>query len=464
MNRWCRFALLGWSVAWGPLASAAPPVVEVEEDIFSFAPANNGAGPLWDYGSTNLVRIGATVFVSGLDTLPDVPPLNNVQCRLWRRDVTGWQSYSLPLSGQTREPCPLAVFPERRELFLSANPTLNPAGKPGPGPAAPRILQFSADDPAMVPTLLTPSWREGASALFTEHSYRSLAADSRRGDLILFQNIGYDRAEWALRDEGGSWSHSGHLAWPRDADVEPVRPLRLCYPSVLLTNHAVHFAGVSDIVEPNESWRSYKRELTGRSWDYVFRRLFYAWSPDIGGHEFSGWVELANRDKTAGRIILGDMWRAADERVHVIWEETAIDVRLRGKFFQNEKQRWELNHAVIAEGKVVEKHTLVGIDEGETTPLHYLPRFHATPSGRLFVFFYVSGVDRAGKRISENRLMEINGDGSAGPVYRVPLGFPLSFYMTASVRAGSLPSEFLDLIGVEPARPNVIRYARIRVE
>src|SRR5262245_61548123 len=53
------------------------PVVEAEEDVYSFEPANNGAGPMWCSGSTCLVRIADDVFASGLETLKDAKPLNN---------------------------------------------------------------------------------------------------------------------------------------------------------------------------------------------------------------------------------------------------------------------------------------------------------------------------------------------------------------------------------------------------
>lgn len=53
------------------------PVVEAEEDVYSYTNADNGAGPLWCHGSTCLVRIGDDVFATGLETL------SNVRIRLW---------------------------------------------------------------------------------------------------------------------------------------------------------------------------------------------------------------------------------------------------------------------------------------------------------------------------------------------------------------------------------------------
>jgi hypothetical protein len=54
------------------------PVVEAEEDIYTYTNADNGAGPLWCHGSTCLVRIRDAVFASGLETLKSIKPLNNL--------------------------------------------------------------------------------------------------------------------------------------------------------------------------------------------------------------------------------------------------------------------------------------------------------------------------------------------------------------------------------------------------
>ena len=57
-------------------------------------------------------------------------------------------------------------------------------------------------------------------------------------------------------------------------DYEEPEPIRVCYPNVMLKDRAVYFCGVSDIIEPKKEWRKFKRELTGKEWDYDFRRLF----------------------------------------------------------------------------------------------------------------------------------------------------------------------------------------------
>ncbi len=221
-------------------ASSPPalrPVVEAEEDLYTYTNANNGAGPLWCHGSTCLVRIGDNVFASGLETLKDTKPLNNCRWTLYQLGKQGWQLQEADSTGRTREPCPLVGFPDGR-LFLSANPTLTPVGTYG-GPARPEILQFSAKDTKAPFERLLPVW-DGTPA-FTEHSYRSFAADGPARELILFQNIGYTHAEWAFRDRAGKWAAQGQLRWPDGAEYPKPEPIRVCYPNVMLQNRAVHF-------------------------------------------------------------------------------------------------------------------------------------------------------------------------------------------------------------------------------
>ena len=324
-----------------------------------------------------------------------------------------------------------------------------------------QILQFAAANAAAPPTTLLPVW-DGAPP-FCEHSYRSFAADGPGGELVLFQNIGYTHAEWAFRDREGRWAAKGRLVWPFGADYAKPQPIRVCYPTVALVKRAVHFCGVSDIVEPNEAWRAAKKQLTGRDWDYDFQRLFYTWTPDITTEKFRDWVEVASREKTCGWLMPCDLWVAPDGAVHLLWTERAIDERLRPKFFPDAKQSYALNYAVVRDGKVVLRRTFVEATETGSHEVASAARFHATPDGRLFVFCYVSGQDPAGKPVSENRLMEVQADGAAGPPTRVPLRQPFASFFTATPRAGSAPSPLLDVLGERVGSAGKIAYARIRL-
>jgi len=444
-----------------PATAQWRPVVEMEEDVYHYKPADNGAGPLWCHGSTCLVRIGQDVFASGLETLENCKPLNNCRWTLYKRGPDGWQLQQADQVGRTREPCPLVGFPDGR-LLMSANPTLATDPNAYSGPARPEILQLSAASAKGEFQTILPVW--DGKPEFTEHSYRSFAADGPRGELILFQNIGYTHAEWAFRDGAGAWRASGRLVWPFGAEYDKPQPIRVCYPNVALRDRAVYFCGVSDIIEPYKAWREYKKKLTGQDWDYDIRRLFFTWCPDVTSGKFHDWVEIASRDKTCGWIMPGDLWVGPDGAVHILWMERATDTRLREKFFPDVKQTHALQYALVRDGKVVSRRTLVLGGEDASGEIPGLGRFQVTPEGRLFVFYYVSGKDAQGRAVSENRLLEIRADGSATQPVTVPLKHPLTSYFTATVRAGSPPANVLDVLGERVGSSATISYARIRLQ
>ena len=436
---------------------AIRPVVEVEEEVYRYTPANNGAGPMWCRGSTSLVRIGARVLAGGLETIAGAKPLNNCRWMLLKREKDRWHLRQVARTARTREPAPLACFPDGRVL-MSVNPTLT---KPDAysGPARPEILQFDAARPSGAFQTILPTWQ--GTPKFTEHSYRSFAADGERSEMILFQNVGYTHAEWAFRDGKGRWSARGRLVWPWGAKYDKPQPIRICYPNVALRAGGVYFCGVSDIIEPYAKWRDYKRKLTGRKWDYDFRRLFFTSCDDVSKGTFGKWVEVASRDKTCGWIMPCDLWVGPDRAAHLIWSERAIDTRLRKEFFPAEKQTYALNYAVVRGGKVVLRRTLAIGGEGLSAAIPGAARFHVTPDSRLLVFYYVRGPSTAHKRISANRLLEIAPDGRAGPHVTVPLKHPFTSFFTATVRAGCRPSWTLDLLGQCVGKGGAIRYARV---
>ena len=308
---------------------------------------------------------------------------------------------------------------------------------------------------------MKPKW--AGKPPFTEHTYRSFAADGANGELILFQNIGYDHAEWAFLDRNGRWSAQGQLVWPWGAEYDTPQRIRICYPNVAINNRAVYFCGISDIIEPYSRWREYKKTLTGQNWDYDFRRLFFTWSEDITSKGFHEWVEIASRDKTCGWISPGDLLVADDGVVHLLWTERAIDIRLRDSFFPDAKQSHALYYGMVREGKLVSQRVLLQSEEGQSDEAPGQARFQITPEGRVFVFCYVSGKDATDRLLSENRLLEISSEGEPSQWVKVPLQYPLSSYFTATVRAGSPPSRFIELLGQRAGRGSVISYAKIRL-
>lgn len=441
-------------------AAELKPIVEIEEDVYSYTNAGNGAGPMWCHGSTCLVRVGKRVFASGIETVPGAKPLTNCRWMLFERRAKGWEQVRLDTDGRTREPAPLAAF-QRGSVFLSANPTLGHGDEPNGGPARPDVFEFKARDPTAAPKSLLPVWQ--GEPKFTEHSYRSFAADGAAGELILFQNIGYTHAEWTFRDRRGTWRAQGQIKWPWGAEYDKPEPIRVCYPNVALRNRAVYFCGVSDVVEPYQAWRDFKRQLTGQQWDYDFRRLFFTWTPDITKKPFAGWIEIASCDKTCGWISPGDLYVADNGDVHLVWSERAIDERLRAKFFPEAKQRHSLNYALVREGKVVLRKTIEESSEDKPGIIGSGARFQITPEHRFFVIYYAGGTDSGGKSVAENRVRELLADGNLTPSVRLPLEKAFSQYFTATIRGGSAPSRTLEMLGPRQGSGNTISYARVRL-
>ena len=441
------------------------PVVEVEEDVYSWEPADNGAAPMWCYGCTCLVRIGQDVFAGGLQTLKDYPPLLNVRWLLFKREADGWKLQQADLENRTREPCPLAMFPGG-PLFMSVNPTLTTDPEAVRGPARPEILQFDPADPKQAYETLLPVW-DGEPA-FTEHSYRTFAADGPGRSLALLQNIGYTHSEWAFLDEEGAW-HSGQLRWPRreDSTYAPYGSThaRCNYPDVFIRDRAVHLCGAAayntwDRVKDNE-------ELMGRQWGARWRRLLYTWTEDITQEPFRQFVEIANTFDTGGWLFPGDLWVAPDGAAHIVWFEHPVHWKLRQQHFPDMKRVLHLKHAIVREGRITHRATLVedgGDVSNEIPGGRGQPRLHVTADGRLFALYYVRGKDEQGEPVSENRMMELYPDGTHGPAIRIPLQRPLTEFFTATPRGGCEPSDVIDMLGTVAGVQNTMGYARIRIQ
>ena len=131
----------------------------------------------------------------------------------------------------------------------------------------------------------------------------------------------------------------------------------------------------------------------------------------------------------------GDLWLAPDGSAHVVWSERAIDERLRERFFPRVAQSHALKYAVVREGKVTERRTLVLAEEGRSDEVPSSPRFHVTSDSQILVVYYVCGHDSAGRPVSENRVLGVHADGRDDPRIRMPLQTPLTRFFTAAERA-----------------------------
>ena len=215
---------------------------------------------------------------------------------------------------------------------------------------------------------------------------------------------------------------------------------------------SAHVLAIGDIVEPNEEWRKYKREKTGREWDYVFRRLFYVWSPDISKQGFSEPVEIDNVDATGGYIRNQDMWVDGNGDAHLLYlKQTAVPI-IRDRFLPGTPVVASLEYTLIRHGQIVERRSLVKGGEGIEGERPSYGRLHATDDGRLLLIYTAEG---------RNKIMQIKPD--ITPPQVIPFEDPFTVFFTNTERGGSDPSKVIDVFGIG-GDSHLLRYAKVIVE
>jgi hypothetical protein len=443
MERWGEIAIAGFVVLFGlalrpAQASEVRTEVEAEEDVYSYAPPNNGSGPLWSYGCTQLARLGDEVYVSEMETGEGVPLLANTRWKLLRRTGTGWSALAQPEGYRQREPCPLATTSDKI-LFLNVNDSTQPAGTKY-GPCEPALIRFTFSGPEASQQRIMPSW--GEQPHYTDHSYRGFAAD-RRHDQLLMLNI----------DAKTSIQHACLLSTSGQtlANASITFPIRACYPQVALSNRAAYVLAIGDIVEPVKEWRELKFGQTKREWDYVFRILYFTWSPDIAKQGFAGPIEIANVDATGGYIGNQDLWISSSGEAYILYTQREVQsALLRDKFFPGKSIISSLYLAVVKDGAITSKRTLIA---GTETSEPGCARFHVAKDGTVYAVLYVTGPEAG------NKLMEVYPPLDNPPLIPIPLKSPMGSYCLASVRAGNKPSNTIDMHG--QTQENTMSYARI---
>jgi len=424
--------------------------VEIEEVVTRYAPADNGAGPLWCYGSPLIVRRGDEVFLSAIETGENVPPLLNTRWQLWRRSSGGWKLEQHEQEYRQREPCPIAVS-GKGAIFLSVNPSAEPAGATH-GRCEPQVLEFDPNGLGKPPRVHTPVWAD--ATYFTEHSYRGLAADGATGELLLL-NINAKSSDQFVSccDGKGAWQAKGTIRFP----------VRSCYPQVALRNGAAHVLAIGDIVEPIEEWKTLKYERLKREWDYVFRRLFYACAPDIRHAGFSAPIEIDTVEETCGHISNLDLHIDRDGTAHLLYIKRPFQyVFIRDKYFPGRTIQVSLEHVVVKDGQICSRNTLTQITEGGDGLEPGYARFHVDAGGRLYVVLAGTAPEGDRRRFA-NFVGRVGADGGPPTFQRIDMKHPFRTFFTNTVRGGSLPSDTIDLFGVADDDPN-LRYARLRLQ
>jgi hypothetical protein len=425
-------------------------IVEVEEVVTRYTPANNGAGPLWCYGSTVIARKGNDVYLSVIETGKDVPLLCNTRWQLWHRSSAGWKMAQSEKEYRQREPCPIGIFREGT-VFLSVNPSIEPPGVKY-GRCRPLVLEFAPDAIASAAKTHQPVWADGI--YFTDHSYRGFAADGAKGELLLL-NINARTGDQFVSycDSKSKWHQKGKIKFP----------IRSCYPQVGLRDQAAAVMAIGDIVEPVEEWRKLKFEKLKRRWDYVFRRLFYTYTPDIRSNDFVTPVEIDTVEKTAGHIRNFDLYIDETGATHLLYLKWPHQYSfIRDKYFPGQAMIAYLEYVVVKGGKVLSRKTLAQTPQGSNGLEPSYGRFHVSSDGALWIITAGTYIDGA-TRTFGNYIGRILPGQSSPKFARVDLKNPFRTFFTNTTRGGSEPSDVIDLFGIADDNPN-LRYAGIRLE
>jgi hypothetical protein len=424
--------------------------IEIEEVVTRYTPANNGAGPLWCYGSTVIARQGGDVYLSVIETGENVPLLCNTRWQLWHRSADGWKLEQAEKEYRQREPCPLAVF-QGGPVFLSVNPSTEPAGTKY-GPCKPLVLEFDPANPAGPAKIHTPAW--GDETYFTDHSYRGFAANGAKGELLLL-NINARSSEQfvSYRDSNGQWHRKGTITFP----------IRSCYPQVALRDGSAHVIAIGDIVEPVKEWQKLKFEKLKRKWDYVFRRLFYTYTDNIRTTGFSAPIEIDTVEKTGGHIRNLDLYIDETGAAHLLYLKQPHQYEfIRDKYFPGQAMTAYLEHVIVKDGKVLSKQTLAERPGGSTGFEPSFGRFHISSAGELYVIAAGTNVEKR-QRTYGNFLGRVPAGKNKPKFERIDLKHPFGTFFTNTTRGGSKPSDIIDIFGIADDNPN-LRYARIRIE
>ena len=414
--------------------------VVVEETVYKYLPPNNGSGPLWSYGNTQIARLGNDVFVSQQETGEGVPLLCNTRWKILKRGDSGWTTIAEPAEYGQREPCPIGTV-SSHDLILNVNDSRHPAGEMY-AKCEPALIHFVLGRSSARQTRLTPKWVD--TPYYTDHSYRGYAVDAKHKRLLMLNIDAKTSVENAcLMNMRGKTLANGSITFP----------IRSCYPQVALDNKKVSVLAISDIVEPVAEWQQYKFEQTQRKWDYVFRILYFACTPDLTRQDFATPLEIANVDATGGAISNQDLWISPTGEAYLLYTQREVQsAMLRDKFFPEKSIINSLRLAIVKEGQIVSRQVLL---DGSEKDEPGWARFHVTAKGNVYAVIYHNAQG------GQNALMRIYPTVST-EMTPIPLSQGIGSFCLASVRAGNRPSDRIDLHGTRGSDTMV--YAQIHIE
>ncbi|MCJ8329694.1 MAG: hypothetical protein HRT89_06320 [Lentisphaeria bacterium] len=428
------------------LAHAADIKLELEEEneMYKYTWPSNGSGAFWTTGNSCIVRRGKEVYATGIEHMPKKANPNNVRWVLFKK--TDGKMLRIADGGDTseREPCPIGALKDGTVL-ISSNPV---DAKPRNSTAKLLFINPKKDKAELSP--LTVDW--GGKFQANQHSYRSFSVDAENNTSLLFyQNPSIHQTYWACY-EGTKLIKNGKITYPRGMYGKRGVSMRICYAASQIKDWAAHYVGVSDIQEPVEKFR-------GMTSSWVFRRLYYIWSPDVRTGKFSKWVEIANYDEMDGYTKASDILIESKSKVWLLWygRELSNSRKIKAAFPTKKKQRVTLYCSLLSNGKLVSTKAIYDWKEGQkgAQPGRWA-RFHTTPAGKRYVLYYAGA----------NYIVQVKNGKTVGKAVKLPIKNHVKMFFIPTVRNGSTLSNTIEMIGQKKwARSaHSIYYFRIKIK
>jgi hypothetical protein len=460
--------------------------VITENIVAELKKQNNGAGAMWNIGSPISVRHNNKVFVTIPEVCEKAIPLCNTRWQLFMKEnKKEWELVQKNGLFDEREPCPIVRF-KNGDLFISTNPaeelrSWHPEGY-YTWLCKPKLLRLDLNCPYKAPKIINPKWSKKYE--FTDHSYRGMGADSKNEELILFNVEGYEGYAWSYFNKDGEWTSNGDIKFPE----------RGCFPMVSLKDKKAWVITVEDIVEPNIRWKEHKSLMTGERWDYVFRKLYFTYNPNVSNEEFKDPIVIANYGENAGSVMPRDLLVDEDDNVHILYIAKNIEKQIiRDKFFPNMPMFTDLVHCKISKDNVKENNVLLRyydnatIREENKSKLARRSHYDNNIKDTTFITDEIIPVDAILHRDEKRNIyavflcrtksgdslyiMQLTPDFTPVPL-KIPVKYPPSSKMrdgermalrisSASERMGSDPSSTLDIFG---ERDNLFIHLEIDIQ
>ena len=410
----------------------------LQETICRVKDTGNGAGPLWCYGSTSIMRLGNTVVAAVPANDENVKPLADRHIEIYAK--TGGDPWRMLWRDErfTREPAPLARRDDKSFWI-----TLNPSAKDVPpgegiwyGPAVPTLGLFLLDKGAPVLEKLPLG-----DFRFIDHSYRGLAVDRDTGDLFI---------TWQHVEGEGKFRY---FLCTKDKDITgPLEfPVRACYHNLAVRDGKAYALAVSDIKEPVAEWAAYKRSVTGREWDYDFRNLYFTCCDDISKGEFAPVMTVDSREETCGLIRNLDMYVSDDGICYILYQAKRVwHDFMRERFFPDTKFDTACYLCAVKDGEVLWRKVLDmehEMPDGKNTDASYCAAFFQQADGSMGIL--LSKTNGNGTGLPDGwYISRPASEGNEG-FRKLDISCPPGQFHTARPRCGAAPSDMVDVLTMD---------------